>query len=516
MDEKIIRAILAIGRRADSVDVETLQSSFVGVGNIDLRLSSPDHQVIYGRRGTGKTHTLKYLVANPPTSTIPLYIDLRSIGSNGSVYGDATLSFQQRATTLLIDFLRALHEQLLDHFVADEKADLSRAGPQLDRLIDAISATRVDGPVNIKESGTSSATERAQAGLDLSLAALSLSGKADFSQSETAALEVSYNVIRDSHVIFGDLNGPLRELSSLIAPKKFVLLVDEWSDVPLELQPFLADLIRKALIASGMTLKIAAIEHRSNFATFNATGQYVGLQLGADIMADINLDDFMVFENDEARAVQFFKNMIYRHCVSHLGDEGKLEYKNEDVFALAIFTEKRALEEFVRASEGVPRDALNLLHKAAFKAADRRVAVDDVRSAAREWYQSDKAAFINQDGETKRLLNWIIDEVIRGRRARAFLFDSDRREELIDRLFDARSLHVLKKNVSSKEGGQRYDAYKLDYGCYVDLINTKENPAHLLGDDGDLDGIDVPDDDYRAIRRAILNYDDFISYTPDT
>lgn len=512
MDDQILRAILAIARRADSVDIETLQSSFVGVGSIDLRLSSPDHQVIYGRRGTGKTHTLKYLVSNPPENTIPIFIDLRSIGSNGSVYGDATLTFQQRATTLLVDFLRALHEQLLHFFLEDTNFDLSRAGPELDRLLEAVSVTRVEGPVNVKEQGKSTTAERAQAGFDLSLASLSLMGRADLSQEKTDSLELSYNVIRDSHVVFGDLNAPLKSLSAIIGSKKFILLVDEWSDIPLELQPFLADLIRKALISSGITMKIAAIEHRSNFAVFSSGGQYVGLQLGADIMADINLDDFMVFENDELKAVQFFKNMIYRHCMAHLDVSAVEKYKNEDVFALAIFTEKRALEEFVRASEGVPRDALNLLHKAAFKAVDRRVAVDDVRAAAREWYQSDKAAFINQDVETRRLLNWIIDDVIRGRKARAFLFDSDRREELIDRLFDARSLHVLKKNVSSKEGGQRYDAYKLDYGCYVDLINTKENPDNLLGEAGfDLSALEVPDDDYRAIRRAILDYDDFLS-----
>jgi hypothetical protein len=512
MDEHILRAILAIGRRADSVDVETLQSSFVGVGSIDLRLSSPDHQVIYGRRGTGKTHTLKYIVSNPPKNAVPLYIDLRSIGSNGSVYGDATLSFQQRATTLLVDFLRALHEQLLTFFVEDKNSDLSKAGPQLDRLLDAVSATRVDGPVSVTEKGIATNAEKAQAGFDISMATLSLMGKAELSKESSDSLELSYNVIRDSHVIFGDLNAPLKELSSSIGNNKFILLIDEWSDIPLELQPFLADLIRKALISSGMTLKIAAIEHRSNFAVFNSSGQYIGLQLGADIMADINLDDFMVFENDELKAVQFFKNMIYRHCLSHLSDEDAKKYKDEDVFALAIFTEKRALEEFVRASEGVPRDALNLLHKAAFKAVDRRVGVEDVRAAAREWYQSDKAAFINQDSETRRLLNWIIDNVIRGRKARAFLFDSDRREELIDRLFDARSLHVLKKNVSSKEGGQRYDAYKLDYGCYVDLINTNQNPTELLGDGAiDLSAFEVPDDDYRAIRRAILDYDDFVA-----
>lgn len=202
--------------------------------------------------------------------------------------------------------------------------------------------------------------------------------------------------------------------------------------------------------------------------------------------------------------------ILYKHCLAELSEADAARYQSEDAFILSIFTEKRAFEEFVRAAEGVPRDALNLLNKAALKATDRRVGVEDVRAAAREWYQSDKAAFINQDTATRRLLNWIIDKVIRGRKARAFLFDADRREELIDRLFDARSLHILKKNISSKEGGQRYDAYKLDYGCYVDLISTNLNPDSLLGEGvNQLDGIIVPDDDYRAIRRAILNFDEF-------
>jgi hypothetical protein len=178
------------------------------------------------------------------------------------VYGDATLSFQQRATTLLVDFLRALHEQLLSHFVEDTDSDLSVVGPQLDRLLDAVSATRVDGPVNVKETGTQTNAEKAKAGFDISLAALSIMGRADLSKETSDSLELSYNVIRDSHVVFGDLNGPIKVLSAALGARKFILLIDEWSDIPLELQPFLADLIRKALISSGMTLKIAAIEHR--------------------------------------------------------------------------------------------------------------------------------------------------------------------------------------------------------------------------------------------------------------
>lgn len=289
MDNAIIRAILAIGRRADSVDPETLQASFVGIGNIDLRLSSPDHQIVYGRRGTGKTHTFKYLLANTPERTVPIYIDVRGIGSNGSIYGDQSLTLQKRATTLLVDFLGALHDQMLEFFVSDQNSDLSVAGPLLDRLANAISATRVEGPVAVTQQASITATEKDSLVGKMALKP-ELGASSEQGREAKAQTELKYSVVRDAHVVFGDLNGPLRGLGQQLGGRRFVLLVDEWSDVPLDLQPFLSDLIRKALIASGITLKIAAIEHRSNFAMFTSGGQYIGLQLGADIMADINIE----------------------------------------------------------------------------------------------------------------------------------------------------------------------------------------------------------------------------------
>jgi hypothetical protein len=118
------------------------------------------------------------------------------------------------------------------------------------------------------------------------------------------------------------------------------------------------------------------------------------------------------------------------------------------------------------------------------------------------------------------LLNWIIDEVIAHRKARAFLLKTNTRHPLIDALFDARLLHIVKRSISGQEEvGVRYDAYKLDYGCYVDLLATKAAPLALFqaeNSEGELnDGSEqaamvmVPDDDYRAIRRAILDLTPF-------
>jgi hypothetical protein len=142
-----------------------------------------------------------------------------------------------------------------------------------------------------------------------------------------------------------------------------------------------------------------------------------------------------------------------------------------------------------------------------------QISVNDIRSAARDWYQRDKSNVIRTNQGTADLLNWIIDEVIGHRRARAFLLKSDRRDELIDTLFDARLLHILKRNVSAHDQpGVRYDVYKLDYGCYVDLITTQRAPEGLSPFDlpENRSGfIDVPPDDYRSIRRAILDLEGF-------
>jgi hypothetical protein len=74
-------------------------------------------------------------------------------------------------------------------------------------------------------------------------------------------------------------------------------------------------------------------------------------------------------------------------------------------------------------------------------------------------------------------------------------------------------MHLLKRNVSGQDQpGVRYDVYKIDYGCYVDMLTTQKAPKGLLpigSDENDSAFTDVPSDDYRAIRRAILDLTEF-------
>src|SRR5262249_19900466 len=223
----------------------------------------------------------------------------------------------------------------------------------------------------------------------------------------------------------------------------------------------------------------------------------------ADVAADLNLDDFLVFDNNQVKSTEFFKILLFRHYVTSV--DARPEISDPDSLVQIAFTQSPVFEEFVRAVEGVPRDALNLAAKIATKAYGQKIAMAHVRNAARDWYQQDKQAVIRGSPTLNALLAQVIDEIIGQRKARAFLFPSNVRDPRIDQLFDSRLLHILKKNISTHdEPGVRYDVYKIDYGCYVDLVNTSRAPLGLFQLDDDEGFVEVPRDDYRSIRRAIL------------
>ncbi len=289
------------------------------------------------------------------------------------------------------------------------------------------------------------------------------------------------------------------------------MLLDEWSIVPNDLQPLLADLLRRSLFpVRGITVKIGAIEQRSVFLTPGERGDYTGIELGADMSGDVNLDDFMVFENDAVRATEFFQELLYRHYRSAAQDLEQTEVlpDSSELVRLA-FTQRNVFDEFVRSAEGVPRDAIHILGLTAQRAVKAPISTNHVRVAAKTWYQRDKEAPVSANALARDFLHWIIEEVIAHRRARAFLFRSNTRHDLIDNLFDARILHLLKRNIAAHDQpGIRYDVYKIDYGCYVDLLTTLRAPQGLLpaGEESDsTEFVEVPPDDYRAIRRAILD-----------
>jgi hypothetical protein len=293
-------------------------------------------------------------------------------------------------------------------------------------------------------------------------------------------------------------------------------MLDEWSSVPRDLQPYLAEfLVRCVLPLQRFTVKVAAIEQQASFRA-EIDGTTVGLELGADMSATITLDDFMVFERNEARARNFFLGLFYKHLTAGADEVMDVDGLGEpaDIVRLG-FTDTRAFDELIRAAEGVPRDALSIAARAAMRAGSDRISVPLIRDAAKSWFLTDKEKALESRDQARSLLNWIIEKVIREKRARAFLVSEEHSHDpLLLGLFDARVLHVVRRGYSAQDRpGERYEVWVIDYGAYVDLVQTKYAPQGDLpiGSEGEggYNSIDVPKQDLRAIRRAILDLDTF-------
>ena len=309
----------------------------------------------------------------------------------------------------------------------------------------------------------------------------------------------------------GQAHKILAEIADRIGHRIWIL-VDEWSAIPEVLQPYLADFIKRTFFPiRNYSVHIAAIEQRSNFRQGDGATA-VGIELSSDASADIDLDDHLVFEINPDRSLAFFREMLFRH-VTALDAEARDYWKSGDEFIQAAFTQEPNFRELVRASEGVPRDAINILQMAATRAQGEKISIADIRSSARDWYERDKTAYVGTNAQAQELLHWLIDQVIGARRARAFLVRSDVRDEILERLFDERILHIAKRSYSAKEQpGVRYKVWKLDYGCYVNLINTSGAPHGFLIEGIEAEGdwtYAVPEDDFRAIRRAVLDLKEF-------
>ena len=505
------KVLVRLVRRAEASDPARLVATFVDAGPLMPLLSSTDHQIVFGRRGAGKTHALGYLAETKNSAREPaLFLDMRQLGSSAGLYTSGSLPLAERGTRLLVDALAAIHERLRDTALAggeDSVAEGGQALVLLDMLADQITRVRVVGSVELQSTDETETADDQSASMHLDLHGPGVrAGERSHSKRVAGHMRRTKGVTEHS-VHFGAIGKLLTDVLDALGAERLWLLMDEWSSLPSDLQPLLADLLRRCILPlRNVTVKIAAIEQRSHFSAVTEQGDHLGFELGADISADIDLDDFVTFDNDAARAKSFFAELLTRHVNAHL--DPHLPGLTAEEFTREVFADARAFAELVRAAEGVPRDALNVAIVAAEHADNRRISVRDVRAAARTWYRRDKAPAAMANPDAWELLLWVIDRVIGPRRGRAFLVPAaDSQHPLIRSLYDARVLHVVRRNIALRDRpGIRYHVYTIDYGCYYDVVVASQRThGPRAADAADLDNPVPSAGSVHAIRNAVLD-----------
>jgi hypothetical protein len=239
----INRVLSFIPKRAEGRQIDQLRETFVDSG-VAAALESIDHQVLYGRRGTGKTHAFRYLqTVVESRGDISFYADLRTIGSPEGLFMGEVVEPTERGARLLVDLLGQFHDAVLAAVVED--ADLigdNNFVTKLDAIGAAISSMRITGGgVEVsREEETAIATSKG-AGLDVGAAGgvptAGLRLESEDSANDRKLVKESRKGDEKRSLNFSQVARALRELAGSLTSRRIWFLLDEWSSVPPEVQP---------------------------------------------------------------------------------------------------------------------------------------------------------------------------------------------------------------------------------------------------------------------------------------
>lgn len=297
MENEINGAILQIVKRADKCDKNTLVETFVNLGSLLPLLKGCDNHILYGRRGTGKTHILSYLCTLLEKQyDCPIYIDLRILGSTNSIYTNNQLPIEQRVTRLVIDIFSEIHDQINSFITQNDTAKeqyIVEAVPILSKISEELSQISIIGDTTVENR-----IEMAKSNeLELQ-ATIGTSSGLEFGTSkrneDKKVEQITQHGTTVRYLHFPSIMNLFKDLLSIFSPHRIWIILDEFSEIPYDLQPYLSDMLRRTLAPlNNIVIKIGAIEHRTNLKIQIDNKQYMGLEIGADIYS-CNLDDYMV------------------------------------------------------------------------------------------------------------------------------------------------------------------------------------------------------------------------------
>jgi hypothetical protein len=468
------RAVTGINRRAErQTDPDKLVDIFVET-DLPLRCETTEHQTVLGRRGTGKTHLLKYFQhQKESTGNVVYYADCTRLGSGFPSVSPAPLVI---ASKYFASLLNDLGTTLLDHAIRLERP-----------------ATNVQ--------------ERILAHLSEGLVAQMKPGDPDHGSV------FNYRQISDT----------LRDLLVDLDIPRFYLVIDEWAQVPSPAQPYLAEFIKRAILTvRTISVKILAVSYQCRFSD-QLGGNTIGLQRGADITDVIDIDQYLIFDENPALVGDFFGQLLHNHLGAELGWDLTLPKEQKINKVKALFTQGPAFTELVRAAEGNCRDFICIFSKAYLEGyrqggKSKAISVPHIQAAASSWYSNEKESNIRAEKEVLETIGFLLDKVLKGYKSRTFMVEAGREEHpRLNRLLNERILHRLNTRYSHPDRpGLRYGLFTLDYGAYVAYRSRTVNEPlqqYLFPDDevqslpeDEKEGI-VPVDDKRSIRRIVFDPD---------
>ena len=285
-----------------------------------------------------------------------------------------------------------------------------------------------------------------------------------------------------------------KDLSTLSDGPSYLIL-DDLYHIRRSDQAKVIDYFHRAAKGNGMWLKIGTIKHRSQW--YQHSDPPIGMKLGDDareINLDISLEKFETLR-------EFLKKILS----NLLAEKSTLIIKD--------LINTTALDRLIIASRGVTRDFVGILSNAIAQARNRpagdhrgtKISAEDVNLASGEYDPNKREEFKLDTAEDRAQLELAFNDLVNfctaTSKCNVFLIAqklTGPTRDSVDQLIDLRLIHPVKSRVTLKRGavGELFEAYMLDLSQY-----TAARKVHqfLMVD------LSAPDKD-ELIRKSSLIY----------
>lgn len=515
--EDALRRLHTLALR-DEVD-EFDQHIFVDNRQI-TQLETNDWQVIFGRRGTGKTTLLNAFsqhITRKKKNVYCLKIDMRQCFPSASGISPKNYTDFEISIGYFYEFIRIFSRNLFAEYTEDNSLTplqklirrVRGHGSELDDLVLQIceiaeyqllykqpKSSRTQA--SAKNGSATGSSQSSSGSLSIDAIQLQSSGKITSDSNrhviketiDNETIEYIYDVARR----YQPLKRCLDDLLRLIEADHLYILIDEWADLNRVkddlVQPIFAELLRKTFSdTEKISIKIASIKGATRLNVWDRQGG-LGLELGADIFEACDLDQIYTTEEN---SVSFFKELIFRRLCkvnkdilsySKKNSQGLVTYKPQENFFSYLFKDEESLSDIVKGGGKIPRDFVVLFCFCAqhmnFKVS-RRWGKGQILKAITNHSIQTRHETVSSNDDKGRLFYEII-EVSKNTGSRLFLVGrnlSEAARSVVGDLYHRRLIHPTDPSIIPLSIRSEYDCYYIDYGYFLEAAEYVKNGENV-------------------------------------
>jgi Cdc6-like AAA superfamily ATPase len=486
-DEQVVRLLplLAEAARATAATAARFVSPRPGILE---EASARRHQLVYGRRGVGKSTLLRRVAADGSgTDREVIFIDVETLRRRP--YPDVLIELLTRLLSDLEERLR--RDGLITRL---KRRRLLRRVRALSHVMESLLREPQTAEHTVKRLRSQSqqtakglgASARVRAllphhggavtgGAGGSISKHSESGSESESESEARFQRTKMDGLSEAAILISNVLGDAHQ--DLGVPTLVVL--DDFYHIRLADQPEVLAYLHQVVKELDIHLKICGVRHRLN--TFEDGDPPVGMEPEHDadqITLDVTLERF-------AAAKDFLEKVLAGIC-AEVGVEVD-----------ALITDG-GRERLVLASGGVARDYLSVVRRALRNSTERpahqfrpknRITAEDVAEAASDLYEQKQEELKEDAGEEAEALRSRLSDVVNfaveKNRTNVLLVETTKLQEVdwgkeVQGLVDLRFLHKV-DTLSTKRGGETYAgrkfaAFSLDLSTWTSTRSEQISP----------------------------------------